>query len=78
MQSLCVFTEEDLKYIASAFVDSNLQPDEDISENDFWRIIGRSIITLYFRTNHSQVVQENSRTEDDYFRQIFNYYLYYR
>lgn len=75
MQSLCVFTEEDLKYIASAFVDSHLQPDEDISENDFWRIIGRNVITLYFRTNHSQVVQENSRTEDDYLRQIFNYYL---
>ena len=75
MQSLCVFTEEDLKYIASAFVDSNLQPDEDVSENDFWRIIGRNVITLYFRTNHSQIVQENSRTKDDFLRQIFNYYL---
>ena len=74
-QSLCVFTEEDLKYIARAFVDSNLQPDEDISEQDFWRNISKYGITKYFRTNHSQVVRENSRAEEDYLRQIFNYYL---
>lgn len=75
MLSLCVFTEEDMKYIACAFVDSNLYPGEDISEQDFWRNISRNGITTYFRTNHSRVVRENSRTEDDYLRQIFNYYL---
>lgn len=75
MQSLCVFTEEDMKYIACAFVDSNLYPDEDISYKDFWRNISRYCITKYFHTSHSRGVIENSRTEDDYLRQIFNYYL---
>lgn len=72
-QSLCVFTEEDMKYIASAFVDSNLQPGEDISEHDFWRIINSYDIKRYFRTSHSRDVQMNSRTDDEYLRQIFNY-----
>lgn len=75
MQSLCVFTEEDLKYIASAFVDSNLYPGEDLSEQDFWRNINRKGIIAYFHTKHSRNVPENSRTKDDYLRQIFNYYL---
>lgn len=74
-QSLCVFTEEDMKYIACAFVDSNLYPGEDISEQDFWRNISKNRITKYFRTKHSREVRENSRTENDYLRQIFNYYL---
>lgn len=75
MQSLCTFTEEDMKYIASAFVDSNLYPGEDISEQDFWRNISKNRITKYFLTSHSRVVSEHARTEDDYLQQIFNYYL---
>lgn len=75
MQSLCVFTEEDMKHIACAFVDANLQPGEDISEYDFWRNIHKNGIQRYFRTSHSKDVQMNSRTDDDYLRQIFNYYL---
>ncbi|MCD8236105.1 MAG: hypothetical protein LUD00_05515 [Prevotellaceae bacterium] len=75
MQSLCVFTEEDMKYIACAFVDSNLYPGEDVSEEDFWRNISKIGIKRYFRTKHSRDVGENSRTEDDYLRQIFNFYL---
>lgn len=75
MQSYCVFTEEDMKYIACAFVDSNLYPGEDITYQDFWRNISRYGIIRYFRTKHSRDVLENSRTEDEYLRQIFNYYL---
>lgn len=75
MQSRCVFTDEDLKYIASAFVDSNLISGEDLSEYEFWRNVNRESITNYFETNHSKGVKENSRTEEDYLKQIFNYYL---
>ena len=75
MQSLCIFTEEDMKYIACAFVDSNLYPGEDISEQDFWRNISKDRIYNYFYTSHSRDVRYNSRMEDDYLRQIFNYYL---
>lgn len=75
MQSQCVFTEEDLKYIACAFVDYDLQPGEDLTETDFWRIIDRYHLISYFKTRHSHEVRYNSRSEDDYKRQIFNYYL---
>ena len=75
MQSVCVFTEEDMKYIAGAFVDSNLYPGEDVSEEDFWRSISKIGIIRYFCTQHSREVRLNSRTEDDYLRQIFNFYL---
>ena len=75
MQSQCVFTEEDLKYIACAFVDYDLLPGEDLSEKDFWRNINRYQLLSYFRTRHSREVVDNSRTEDDFKRQIFNYYL---
>ena len=75
MQSQCVFTEEDLKYIACAFVDYDLLPGEDLSEKDFWRNINRYQLLSYFRTRHSREVVDNSRTEDDFKRQIFNFYL---
>ena len=75
MQALCIFTEEDMKYIACAFVDSNLYPGEDISEQDFWRNISKDRISKYFCTSHSKDVLENSIIENDYLRQIFNYYL---
>ena len=75
MQSQCVFTEEDLKYIACAFVDYDLLPGEDISETDFWRILDRYSLISYFKTRHSHEVRDNSRSDEDYKRQIFNYYL---
>lgn len=75
MQSQCVFTEEDLKYIACAFVDYDLLPGEDISETVFWRILDRYSLISYFKTRHSHEVRDNSRSDEDYKRQIFNYYL---
>lgn len=75
MQSQCVFTEEDLKYIACAFVDYDLLPGEDISETDFWRVLDRYSLISYFKTRHSHEVRDNSRSDEDYKRQIFNYYL---
>ena len=75
MQSRCVFTNEDFKYIACAFVDHNLVPGEDLSETEFWKNVRREYITEYFTTSHSKGVKENSRTEEDYLKQIFNFYL---
>lgn len=75
MQSRCVFTDEDFKYIACAFVDHNLVPGEDLSETEFWKNVSREYITEYFITSHSKGVKENSRTEEDYLRQIFNFYF---
>ena len=75
MQSQCVFTEEDLKYIACAFVDYVLLPGEDISETDFWRVLDRYSLISYFKTRHSHEVRDNSRSDEDFKRQIFNYYL---
>jgi hypothetical protein len=56
-------------------VDYDLLPGEDISETDFWRVIDRYHLFSYFKTRHSHEVRYNSRSDDDYKRQIFNYYL---
>ncbi len=74
-QALRVFNEEDLFYIARAFVDKHLYPGEDISEMDFWRIISKHAIKRYFETRHASDVVDNSVSDDDYYSQIYNYYL---
>lgn len=74
-QALRVFNEEDLFYIARAFVDKHLYPGEDLSQVDFWRIISKHSITNYFQTRHAYDVVDNSVSEDDYYSQIYNYYL---
>ena len=74
-QALRVFNEEDLFYIARAFVDKHLYPGEDISEMDFWRIISKHSISKYFQTRHAYDVVANSVSDDDYYSQIYNYYL---
>ena len=74
-QALRVFNEEDLSYIARAFVDKHLYPGEDIAEMDFWRIISKHSISSYFQTRHAYDVVANSVSSDDYYSQIYNYYL---
>lgn len=74
-QALRVFTEEDLNYIAAAFFDEHLQPGEDIQERDFWNIVGKSHIKTYIITHHGKEVLEHSHKDEDYYSQIFNYYL---
>ncbi len=74
-QALRVFNEEDLFYIAKAFIDKHLYPGEDISQMDFWRIISKHSISSYFQTRHAYDVVANSVSDDDYYSQIYNYYL---
>lgn len=73
--ALQVFTEEDLLYIASLFVEKGLSPDEDLQKEDFWKIVGTHRIKSYLSTPHSKKVLENSVDEEDYCDQIFNYFL---
>lgn len=74
-QALRVFTDEDLKYIALCFIERNLLPGEDIQKRDFKRLISRYDIQHTVRTNHARLVIANSITEDDYYNQVYNYYL---
>lgn len=71
----CVFTEEDLRYIAAYFVEEKLQKDEDIQENEFWRIIQPSEIKYYAVTTHGKKVIENSLSVEEYKSQVYNYFL---
>jgi hypothetical protein len=73
-QAKRVFTTEDLLYIAKCFVDRKLFPGEDITSNDFWKIINRYALTQYL-TNHGFEVIYNSIKEKDYMSQIYNFYL---
>lgn len=74
-QALRVFNEEDLFYIAKAFIDKHLSPREDITEMDFWRIISKHSISRYFETRHAEEVVNNSVSDEDYLSQIYNFYL---
>ena len=74
-QALRVFTEEDLLYIAKCFVDKNLYPGEDISQKDFEKIVNKYSIKRYFETRHSEDVLTNSISDEDWFSQIYNFYL---
>lgn len=76
-QALCVFTEEDLQYIAKCFVNKRLFPGEDITQTDFWKTldIDRYSLLKYFETRHAHDVVNNSVSDEDYLSQIYNYYL---
>ncbi len=74
-QALRVFTDEDLKYIASCFVEKNLSPGEDIQKRDFRKLISRFDILHSIQTNHGRLVIDNSYNEEDYYSQVFNYFL---
>ena len=74
-QALRVFTEEDLRYIASCFIEKNLSPKEDIQKRDFKKIISNADIKYCIQTNHARLVIENSIREKDYYDQVFNYFL---
>ena len=74
-QALRVFSEEDLKYIAAAFVNKRLQPNEDISEKDFWSIVGKFYVSNFFVTSHSRDVRDNNMTDSLYLKQIYQFYL---
>lgn len=74
-QALRVFTDEDLKYIASCFVEKSLSPSDDLQKRDFKRIISRYDILQAIQTNHGRLVIENSISSDDYYNQVYNYFL---
>jgi len=73
--SQCVFTEEDLLYIAYCFIEKGLQQNEDLSETDFWRIIGRLRVANYCQTTHSKELVTTCKDTEIWQKQIFNFYL---
>lgn len=74
-QAARVFTQKDLKSIAYHFVRLGLRPCEDLSENDFWKILNKRHIRSYVHTNHARRLVEHNDYLDDAYTQIFNFYL---
>jgi len=74
-QAARVFTQKDLKSIAYHFVQNKLQPNEDISEPDFWRILSKRRLPYFVHTNHGQRLVEVREYLDDAYRQVYNFYL---
>ena len=74
-QAARIFTLKDLKHIAYYFVENNLQPGEDIQEEDFWRILSKTDLPSYVKTNHGRKLMENGEYAQDAPRQVYNYYL---
>lgn len=74
-QALRVFTDEDLKHIAYCFVDKKLSPGEDLQKRDFKKIIKKCDIQHNVQTNHGRLVIKNSVSDEDYYNQVYNYFL---
>lgn len=74
-QARRVFSEEDLKYIATCFVEKGLSPTDDLQKRDFRKIISNIDIVLSAQTHHGRVVIENSVRQEDYYDQVYNYFL---
>ena len=74
-QARRVYSEEDLKYIATCFVEKGLSPNEDLQKRDFRKIISNTDIVLSAQSNHGRIVIENSVKQEDYYNQVYNYYL---
>lgn len=73
-----VFTNDELLYIAYAFVENKLYPDDNITFNEFWKIINWHSLYSYIRSSHSSHAENLYRTSeyyDDAKSQIFNYFL---
>lgn len=74
-QALRVFTDEDLMHIACCFVDKKISPGEDLQKIDFEKIIGKYDIQHNIQTKHGWLVIENSISDEDYYNQVYNYFL---
>ena len=74
-QAARVFTQKDLKAIAYHFVQKKLQPNEDISESDFWRIMDRNRLPYYVHTNHGRRLVDVKDYLDDAYTQVYNFFL---
>lgn len=74
-QARRVFSEEDLKYIAACFVEKGLSPSDDLQKRDFRKIITNTDIVLSAKSHHGRIVIENSVKQEDYYNQVYNYFL---
>lgn len=74
-QARRVFSEEDLKYIANCFVEKGLSPSDDLQKRDFRKIISNTDIVLSAQSHHGRIVIENSVKQEDYYNQVYNYFL---
>lgn len=70
-----VFTKDELLYIACAFVDNNLYPDDDISFESFWRTINWYSLYRYIHTSHAKNLYSTREYYNDAKWQIFNYFI---
>lgn len=70
-----VFTKDELLYLAYAFVENNLYPDDDISFESFWRTINWYSLYRYIYTSHAKNLYSTKEYYNDAKWQIFNYFL---
>ena len=70
--SSLTLNREDLKRIANLFVQKRISPTEDLSDKEFWRIIGRYHYENYYSNRAKRILDENRDLAN---KQIFQYYL---
>ena len=56
-------------------MEKGLSPTDDLQKRDFKKIISNTDIVLSAQTHHGRVVIENSVRQEDYYDQVYNYFL---
>lgn len=74
VHSKLVLNREDLKKIATIFVEKKLYPNEDIAEKDFWKIVGRYHFNSYYSKRSQKILEENRELAN---KQIYQFYLFW-
>ena len=72
-----VFTVEELKYIACAFVDKGLHPDDDLTYDEFWNIVyweELNVSNKYLISKHARQLYATIDYKSDALQQIYGYF----
>ena len=73
-QTRGVFTTEELKYIARAFYDKGLHPDEDLTLDEFWEVVCWEELGTYLYTPHAKSLYSSANYKADAQQQIYGFF----
>ena len=73
-QASGVFTVEELKYIAHAFVDKGLHPDDNLTYDELWSEVRWEELDKYLLSKHARLLYVTADYKSDAQQQIYEYF----
>lgn len=70
-----ILNRQDLKSIAYNFVEKGLSPNEDLTENEFWSLIGKQHEKSYYSNRASRIIYTDRDMANE---QIYQYFLLWK